>query len=1205
MTRNYYLLTIAAFLLSNSALAFASDTTRCSDHRISASAVRTTSDVQAFVRCAAEYLTEHGTAEARRAFNEEEYWKHGPTYVFVDSVARSGESAIAHVYPPDPSREGTPWGSSVDIYGSDPFAETYRVLSIVDAGWVYSSFQNPETGRNEPKSSYIIKVDWNGDRAVIGAGIHAPDLPGSCDSDAVNAAALAAKPSEQKLREFVRCAALLVEKKGYFAKSDLTSNSRWRHGSVYVFAMDLAGNQVLTGNRVRVNGNALHEWGIGNTLMEQFGGRDIVAVGDTFGEALIYYRGRDPVTGAVQPKVGFLKRVVSHGVPLIVGAGYRLGSESAVAKADCKDNTVSARGIRTRKDIEAFVRCAAQYVQEHGTEEARRAFHEDARWRHGPYYLFVDLVAEPDEAPLSHIAVFPPRPAWEGTSQTLVDNFGTDYFHELHRVMTFADSGWLHYSFTNFLTGKSEPKSSYVVEIEWDSHRAVVGAGIYLRDLPGTCYSEEVNAAALEAKPSEDKLQELVRCAAAEIESQGYFSKGTLGSDPRWNSGPIYVFALDEHGGALFSGDPLGRPSGQGLSEISPLGSEPFGGRDVVAAATGFGEAFLYYSARDPSTGMSARKVALAKRAVIGGLAVLVGSGYYPTTSTQPGQPGEGDGPAGGPADGGQGVAGRGDAATLLYWQAPTILNPYLSRGTKDTEAASLVLEPLAEYDPDAQLVAVLATRIPTLENGGVSEDLTQITWTLREGVVWSDGTPFTAHDVVFTWHYCTAPGSGCAATRRFDHVASVDAADDRTVTVTFAGPESYPYGPFVSSSSPVLQASQFAHCVGAAAAGCSAENLGPVGTGPYVVTDFSGDGTIRYRFNPHYRGAAIGQPYFSEVVLRGGGDAASAARSVLQLKEADYAWNLQVEPRVLASISSGDGGTVVSAFSTLVERLVLNQTNPDARLGDLRSEYAGGTNPHPFLTDAVVGRALSLVIDRETLARTGYGEHAGRPACNIWTEQPSQASRRNDECLVQNVPLANKILDDAGIVDSDGDGVRERDGVALRILFQTSTNSVRQAAQEHIKAWWGEIGVETELKHIDASVFFGGDPSSPDTVGRFYADVQMFARSSSGPDPEGYFGAWTTGQIPGADNSFLGGNLQRYHSEEYDRLYEELQHTVDAEERKGLAIALNDLLLRSYSIIPLVERGAVSAHGSDIEGVRMNAWDSELWNFEEWRRRE
>ncbi len=147
-------------------------------------------------------------------------------------------------------------------------------------------------------------------------------------------------------------------------------------------------------------------------------------------------------------------------------------------------------------------------------------------------------------------------------------------------------------------------------------------------------------------------------------------------------------------------------------------------------------------------------------------------------------------------------------------------------------------------------------------------------TWILREGVVWSDGTPFTAHDVVFTWHYCTAPGSGCAATRRFDHVASVDAADDRTVTVTFAGPESYPYGPFVSSSSPVLQASQFAHCVGAAAAGCSAENLGPVGTGPYVVTDFSGDGTIRYRFNPHYRGAAIGQPYFSEVVLRGGGRA-------------------------------------------------------------------------------------------------------------------------------------------------------------------------------------------------------------------------------------------------------------------------------------------------------------------------------------------
>ncbi len=133
--------------------------------------------------------------------------------------------------------------------------------------------------------------------------------------------------------------------------------------------------------------------------------------------------------------------------------------------------------------------------------------------------------------------------------------------------------------------------------------------------------------------------------------------------------------------------------------------------------------------------------------------------------------------------------------------------------------------------------------------------------------------------------------------------------------------------------------------------------------------------------------------------------------------------------------------------------------------------------------------------------------------------------------------------------------------------------------------------------------MFFGGDPDSPDTLGRFYADVQMYADSSTGVDPESYMGSWITAQIAGAANSFLGRNVQRFQSDQYDRLYAELQNTVDREQRNQIAIALNDLLVGSYSIIPLVHRGSVSAHSSDIEGVRMNGWDSELWNFETWTR--
>ena len=1205
--RRACVLHLSFLLLSWTASTSAGAATTCSDHSIVASAVRTTGDVQAFVRCAAEYLMEHGTAEARRAFNEDERWHHGPMYVFVDGIAKSGEKSIAHVYPPDPSREGTPWGMTVDSFGNDLFYELYRMLSVVDEGWIYNSFRNPETGWEEPKSSYVIEVDWDGRRAAVGAGIYAPDLPGTCKAEEVNAAGLAAAPSERELQAFVRCAALLVEQKGYLARKELESSSRWRHGSSYVFVMDLQGNQLLTGSSVRVNGKPLHEWGGKSDPMDQFGGRDMVAVGDVFGEAVIYYRGFNPMTGSSHPKVGLLKRVVAHGVPLMVGAGYDLASESAASEPACEENSVTARGIRTRGDIEAFVRCAAEYVREHGPAEARRAFHEDVRWKHGPYYVFVDLLAQPHERPLSHIAVFPPNPSWEGTSQTLIDNFGTDYFDELHRVMRFGESGWLHYAFTNFVTGRSEPKSSYVVEIDWEGHRAVVGTGIYLRDLPGTCESQEVNASGLEADPSAERLQEFVRCAAMEMESRGYFAKAALGSDPRWMSGSIYVFGLDTHGNELFSGDAGSGQPGMGPAELSAAANEAFSGRDFVRAGDVFGEQFVYYVALNPSTNMPQRKVTLVKRAMVQGLPVLIGAGYYldPKAIVVPpegGGEGEKD-PAG--ADGVSGAAGRGDTATLLYWQAPTILNPYLSRGSKDAEAASLVIEPLAEYNPDGVLVAVLATRIPTIANGGIPEDRTSITWTLRENVVWSDGTPLTASDIVFTWRYCTAPGGGCAHTARFENVDSVEAINERTVTVEFDGPTSFPYSPFVSYVSPILQASQFADCLGAAAVGCTEANLGPVGTGPYVVAEFRNDGSVRYDLNPHYRGVESGQPYFREVVLRGGGDAVDAASSVLQLGEADYAWNLQVEPGTLASLAAGGRGTLVSAFATGVERLLLNQTNPDASLGDLRSEYAGGTNPHPFLTDPVVGRALSLAIDRSALVRIGYGDLGGRPTCNVWPFPPDQASTNNDECLVQNIELAREILDDAGIVDSDGDGVRERQGVPLRVLFQTSTNSVRQATQERIKQWWAELGVETELKHIDPSVYFGDDPASPDTVGRFYADIQMYTDGSSGVDPESYFGSWITAEIPGAANSFLGQNVQRFRSDAFDRLHNELHNTVDMQKRNQITIALNDLIVGSYSIIPLIHRGMVSAHANDIEGVWMNAWDSELWNIESWVRRE
>ena len=544
--------------------------------------------------------------------------------------------------------------------------------------------------------------------------------------------------------------------------------------------------------------------------------------------------------------------------------------------------------------------------------------------------------------------------------------------------------------------------------------------------------------------------------------------------------------------------------------------------------------------------------------------------------------------------------SGDGETLTILYWQAASLPGPYLSGGTKDQDAGAITLEPLANTNPDGELVPKLATEIPTVENGGVAEDLMSVTWSLKDGVLWSDGSPFTSEDVVFTWEYCTNPETGCSSLTSFDGITSVEAVDELTVKVTFENPTPYPYTAFADAQTPIIQKAQFQDCVGSAAQQCTEQNTKPHGTGPYRVVDFKVNDVVVYERNPHYHGDT---PFFSEVIFKGGGDAASAARAVLETGEADYAWNLQVEAPILVEMESAGIGTIVTSFAGNVERILVNQTNPDPNLGDKRSEWtAEDPNSHPFLVGTVVPQALSMAIDRSVIAEQLYG-FAGQPTCNVIPGPTAYVSTANDSCLTQDIDGANALLDEAGIVDTDGDGIREYEGMPLSITYQTSTNSVRQKTQALIKQWWGEIGVETELINHDAAVFFGGDPNSPDTYGKFYTDVEMY---TTGPniDPQLHLANWQCSEVANASNNWLGNNVFRGCNAEYDELFAELTTTPVGERRYEIAKQLNDINVQNYYQIPLVHRGSVSAHANSLQGVWMNGgWDTEMWNIAEWTR--
>lgn len=538
---------------------------------------------------------------------------------------------------------------------------------------------------------------------------------------------------------------------------------------------------------------------------------------------------------------------------------------------------------------------------------------------------------------------------------------------------------------------------------------------------------------------------------------------------------------------------------------------------------------------------------------------------------------------------------GRDGQVNIIYWQAPSILNPYLSGGTKDTQSASLILEPLARYDENGALTPWLAESIPTVDNGGVAEDLTSITWVLKEGLKWSDGSPVTAADAAFTAEYCMHPEGGCAQLKNFGGVTTIEAVDERTIKVNFEAPTPFPYGPLVGVQSPLIQKAQFQDCLGPKAPECTVQNFGPIGTGPFVVEDFRPNDVITLVANENFR--EDGKPAFAKVNFKGGGDAAAAGRAVMETGEFDYAWNLQLAPDVIANMEKGGKGEAIAAFGTLVERIMLNQTNPDPTLGaDERSVI----RPHPSLSDPAVYKALSLAIDRPLLVEIGYGK-AGTVTCNL-VPAPAAYASTTFTCDKQDIAGANKLLDDAGWA-MGADGVRAKDGVRLSYLYQSSTNAVRQDFQALIKQWWSEIGVESELRNISGSVFFGGDPGSPDTFQKFYADAEMYANNFDGTDPQSYLGQYTCDKAPRPETQWQGENISRFCSEDFDTLYKELERTAEASERHRISKELNDMIVSNGALIPLVHRGRVSGKSNTLGGVILNVWDSELWNAADWFR--
>ena len=528
----------------------------------------------------------------------------------------------------------------------------------------------------------------------------------------------------------------------------------------------------------------------------------------------------------------------------------------------------------------------------------------------------------------------------------------------------------------------------------------------------------------------------------------------------------------------------------------------------------------------------------------------------------------------------------------LLYWQSPTTLNPHLSNGTKDLEAASIIYEPLAAYDAEENLVPILAAEVPTKENGGISEDNTSVTWKLKDGVVWSDGEPFTAADVAFTYDFIADPATGATSSEFYGEVESVEAVDDLTVKITFKQPTAAPLSPFVGGSGMILPAHIFDKFVGADARSAPG-NIDPVGTNAFQISDFRPGDTIIYEPNPYFRGDPSA---FTTVELKGGGDAVSAARAVLQTQEADYAWNIQAEPSVIKEVESGGNGEMRYVFKPLMERIYINFSDPNK---EVDGQISQKDTPHPFLSEKPVREAIALSIDRETIVELLYGE-AGTVATNFLVAPEKYASDNTDYEF--NLEKASALLEDAGWKDTNNNGVRDKDGVEMNILFSSSVNPVRQKTQEIIKQNLESIGMSVELESVEPSVYFG-DPTNPDSVYRFKSDLQLFAFDSETPEPDSYMELYACDQIAQKENQWSKENSSRYCNPEYEALLTQLKQETNQAKRRDLFVQMNDLLVEDVALIPLVRRSDAYAISNSLTNLEFTPWAASTWRLNSWGR--
>ena len=530
-----------------------------------------------------------------------------------------------------------------------------------------------------------------------------------------------------------------------------------------------------------------------------------------------------------------------------------------------------------------------------------------------------------------------------------------------------------------------------------------------------------------------------------------------------------------------------------------------------------------------------------------------------------------------------EGADGR---VVVLMTEDLELMNPYATTAFITTQVTEAVIEPLVQPDTSGEYQPVLAERVPTEANGDVTNDGKTVTWQLKEGVTWSDGTPFTSADVIFTYEAASNPDSGSVRTAAFASITNIEAPDDHTVVVEYA-----------EFNSSFLD--QFQWGILPATAGDAADMLNwdynrmPLGTGPFMVTDWISGERIVMAANPNYR--EEGKPYLSELVFQ---IVPSQEVSSQMMLEDDAQIMLWPDSTLREVWETSDNVVAQNAPGIYILRMFLNLSRPGD--GD-----AGASEPHPILGDPAVRQAMALAIDYDSIVNDlaeGRVERATSPFALGWYDCDIPGDPYDPE-------TAAAILEEAGWIDEDGDGVREahgtlyaEDGTPLS-LSATGYSGFRllENTELVIAEYLADIGIDFQVSNEEMAVLFGSwADNAPRKTGDY--DVLVYD-TGAGINPQQHIADYFhSANIPTEENEGTGANYTRWVSEEADALIEEAGRTPDLAERKELYCQLGELIKESNSQIFLYQFQEGHAFNTALSGVEVSTWAPLTWDAENWQ---